>query len=180
MESKVKNYRSILLINGIIALIFGLFAVFETETTLVTVAKYFGLVLMIGGGIGLFGGTQNRKTNKNYMVAFITAIISIIAGLFILVFTQKSFEIFVIIIGIWALVLALSQLWISLKYADNSQHKKVLLFNGLLTLVFGVILLLNPFQSVVTLFALVGVIAIIFGVVLIYVSIILHPVKENN
>ncbi len=177
MENKVKNYRSILLINGIIALIFGLFALFATEALLITFAKYFGLVLVIGGGIGVFAAISNKKNNKDYVFSMISSILSVLIGLFILIFTQTSLEIFIIIIGIWAIVIAASQLWISFKFSGDSSQKKILLFNGLLTLAFGVILFLKPVQSIVTLFSIVGILAIVFGVVLIYLSIILHPTK---
>lgn len=177
MENKVKNYRSILIINGIIALIFGLFALFATEALLITFAKYFGLVLAIGGGIGVFAAFSNKKNNKDYLFSMISSILSVLIGLFILIFTHTSLEIFIIIIGIWAIFVAVSQLWISFKITGANNQKKILLFNGLLTLAFGVILFLKPVQSIVTLFSIVGILAVVFGVVLIYLSIILHPTK---
>lgn len=178
MENKLRHYRWTLMINGIIALLFGLFALFVPETATKTIAIYFGIVLIAGGSIGVIAGIRNMKMGQAYMSTLITSIISILIGILVVAYTRQSLQIFAIIIGIWAIALGLVQLIISLNLLAGKQ-KNVMLFNSIITLLFGLILFFNPFGSVVALVFLVGILAIIFGAVLIYFGMNLKSIEEE-
>jgi len=62
-------------------------------------------------------------------------------------YTQRSIEIFFIIIGIWAFIIGVVQLWMMSKISADVQVRNTLLINGIITLVFGVLLLIFPFTS---------------------------------
>ncbi len=179
MENKLASYRTLLLINGIIALLFGLFALFVPQNTAKTIAVYFGIVLIVGGAIGLFYSINNMKSQKPYLLNLLSSVVSTLVGVFIVIYTQRSLEIFAIIIGIWAVIIGVMQLIISFNISKSSGHKKVLIINSIITLVFGLILFFNPFESVVAIVFLIGVLAIIFGLALIYLSIVIKRFEDD-
>jgi uncharacterized membrane protein HdeD (DUF308 family) len=57
-------------------------------------------------------------------------------------------------------------------------EKNTLLVNGIITLVFGIILFFNPFESAKFLVVISGILAFIFGIVLIAISIRLKNVER--
>jgi uncharacterized membrane protein HdeD (DUF308 family) len=62
----------------------------------------------------------------------------------------------------------------------KGKNKNVFLLNSLLTLVFGVILFFNPFETVVALVFLIGALALIHGAILIYYSINLGVLEKKE
>lgn len=177
MENKLSHYRTTLLINGILAILFGLFAIFVPDSTSLIVVKYFGIVLIVGGTFGLVQAIQIMKKNKDYLSSLVSSIISILIGLFIVIYTHKSLEIFAIIMGVWALILGFVQLFIALNLFSAGRNKNLIILNSVITLLFGFILLFNPFNSILALLILVGVMALFSGAVLIYLSVI---IKNNE
>jgi uncharacterized membrane protein HdeD (DUF308 family) len=174
MNNQLHNYRTPLLINGILAVLFGLFAIFVPTETSLTVVKYFGAILILGGGFGLVNAFQLKKRNHEYISPLINSIIGVLLGLFIVIYTHKSLELFAIIMGIWALILGLLQLFIAFNLPAGSRNKTIFIFNSIITLLFGIILLFNPFSSMVALVILVGIMALVAGGILIYFSIIIE------
>jgi uncharacterized membrane protein HdeD (DUF308 family) len=132
---------------------------------------YFGIVMLIIGLAMLFGVVNNMKNNTAYAADMAISIITIVIGALLTFYTQKSLEIFVVVVGSWAILLGALQLYLLLKNQYGKTTKNTLLINGLITLVFGIILFFNPFQSAAVLVTISGILAFIFGVILITISI---------
>lgn len=171
MENANVNNWWVLTFNGIIAVLYGLLAMFVPQTTILTIVMYFGIVILIIGVAMLFGVVNNMKNKQSYAADMAISIVTIIIGGLLTFYTQKSLEIFVIVVGSWAILLGALQLYLLIKFEYSKGTKNILLVNGLLTLIFGVILFFNPFQSASILVAISGILAFIFGVILISVSI---------
>jgi len=180
MENKLSHYRTTLLINGILAILFGLFAIFVPDDTSLVIVKYFGVILIIGGTFGLIQAIQLMKKNKDYLSSLVSSIISLLVGLFIVIYTHKSLQIFAIIMGIWALILGLVQLFIALNLFSPGRSKNLILFNSVITILFGLILLFNPFGSMVALVFLVGLMALVAGSILVYFSFVINKVGKSG
>ena len=161
----------VLTFNGIIAILYGLLAMFVPQETILTIVMYFGIVILIIGLAMLFGVVNNMKNKQPYAADMAISIVTIIIGGLLTFYTQKSLEIFVIVVGSWAILLGVLQLYLLTKVNYSKGTKNILLANGLITLVFGVVLFFNPFQSASILVAISGILAFIFGIVLISVSI---------
>jgi len=177
MKNKVKHYSITLLINGIIALLFGALAILLPQTTIKTIAIYFGIVLLLGGAGGLWVSIRNMKNGKPYISALASSIVSVVVGIIIVFNTRLSLEIFGIIIGIWALVIGAVQLFISLKLLESGQYKKLMIINSVITLIFGLMLFISPFGSIIILTRIIGVLAVIFGGILLFFSISLRSAE---
>lgn len=180
MKDKLHSYRTPLLINGILAILFGLFALFVPTETSLTVVKYFGVILIIGGAFGLVSAIRMMKQNRDYLSSLVSSVISILVGLFILLYTHRSMEIFAIIMGVWAIILGIVELFIALNLFSAGRNKNIFIFNSILTFLFGLILLFNPFGSMVALIFLVGIMALVAGGILVYLSIVIGKVESSN
>ncbi|NOY51433.1 MAG: hypothetical protein GXO88_12845 [Chlorobi bacterium] len=171
MSSQTLNNWMVLTFNGIIAILYGLMAMFVPQTTLLTIVMYFGIVMLIIGLAMLFGVVNNMKNKMPYAADMAISIITIIIGALLTFYTQKSLGIFVVVIGSWAILLGALQLYLLVKHHYGKGTKNTLLVNGIITLVFGIILFFNPFQSAAVLVTISGILAFIFGVILISISI---------
>ncbi len=177
MEEKKFKKWWVLAVNGLIALLLGILIISTPATTLIIIGKYFGLVILVGGLVLLFTAFYNIKKEKSYGLILIESVITIILGILILIYTRKTLEIFVILIGIWAIIIGISQLAILVDKNYSVSGKYLFLFNGLLTVVLGVFMLFNPFAMGQFFITLAGICAIIFGALLIFFA---FKIKERQ
>jgi len=165
------QFRSLLVINGIIAFLFGLFAIFAPLETAKTIALYFGLILIGASVVGII--ISVKKINQKQLIPYnlLSSVLSLIIGIFIVVYTKKSLELFTIIVGIWAILTAVLQIVILIQIIKRSVYRKVMIFNSIITLIFGIILFTNPLESIAAMVYITGTLAIVFGSILIYIAI---------
>jgi uncharacterized membrane protein HdeD (DUF308 family) len=156
------------LINGIIALVIGILLLFVPVETIVTLTRYFAILLIIAGIVLLVAAIRNLRSDQPYTFLLIEALAAMFIGLLLLIYTKQSLEFFVILMGTWALIIGIVQMIISIKLKDKISHYSLLMINGFLTAALGVLLFFNPFSSLMILGYLVGVLALAVGALLIY------------
>jgi uncharacterized membrane protein HdeD (DUF308 family) len=160
----------VLLVNGIIALVLGLFAIFSPEGLLVTLAKYFGFLIIIAGIIlGISGFRKSQKQQPSFWL-IVEAVIIIILGAIILLYTEETLAIFAIIMGIWAIAVAILQFILLSNVKDPTTNKNLILINAIITLAFGIILFFNPFTGLKIFTILIGLVALVMGVLMIMIA----------
>ena len=170
----------VLLINGIIALLLGLFCIFSPEGTLITLARYFGFLVILAGIILGIGAMDRMRKKENFTWLLIEAIIIIILGAIILLYTEQSLSIFAIILGVWAIAMGILQFMILASIKDEIENKSIILINSIVTIGFGIALFFNPFTGMKIVTILIGVAALIMGILMIMVSFNIKKVQEDN
>lgn len=177
MKSNSLSNWWLLAFNGIIALLFGLMAIFSPPETLSVIVMYFGILMLIVGLAMLYAAYSSMKNDHNYGSDLISSIVTIGLGVVLTFFTKKSIEVFGIIVGVWAIILGIGQLVIMMN-VKKPGDKRILLVNGLITLLFGILLFFFPIQSASIFVVLIGILAIIVGVILIVLSIKLKNITH--
>lgn len=173
-----KSNWSILLVNGLIAILFGLLALIVPIATILTLTIYLGLIILLGGLILFYISYRNLKAKKTYLLLMTEAILSIIIGAVIAFYPSISLQIFLVMIGIWATIIGLFQIIISVRMKSKVSNHGMFTLNGVITLVFGLLLFFNPQGTLVALFYVIGVLAVIAGILLIYLGIKVRGIKE--
>jgi len=97
-------------LNGIIALLYGLLAIFAPSDTLQVIITYFGVVVLIIGVAILIGAINNAKKGYAYISDLITAIVGISIGAVLAFYTTEALKIFMFIVGGWAVLIGVLQL----------------------------------------------------------------------
>jgi uncharacterized membrane protein HdeD (DUF308 family) len=156
----------LLLLWGIFTLIIGIMFLMTPEMTMVLLITFMGAYWLIGG---LFAICSLFVDKTNMGIKILLSAINIIAGILILMHpffsTLFVLSFFVIFIGFWACFIGAVHLYqaFTLKDAGNG----VL---GLLSLIFGILLLINPFIAVALLPFVAGGFAVVAGISAIFVS----------
>lgn len=178
----MKNTNSyLLIISGIIALIFGGSILFISTDHISTVAKYMGVIFLLAGIIMLIIAFMRKERNQLFNLQVVAAIASLVMGIFIYFFTAKSIALFLILFGIWSVVLGLTEIVFALQLDLERQHKNLLALNGILTIVLGISLFFNPFSdaSVLVKF-LTAIIAVVVGIGGIYFGYMIYLLEKNK
>jgi len=176
--NQLRENREWYLLLGIGLVVFGTLAiVYSFITTLLSVV-YLGISLLV---LGVFEVIKSFKINKwgNFFLHVFLGILYSIAGIFIFMnplvnaLTLTLFlAIFFIISGILKIVFIFSK---------RVVHKGFLLLNGLLSILLGVLLLLQwPFSGLWIIGAFVGIKAIITGWTWIILSMQANKINNEN
>ncbi|NIA11453.1 MAG: hypothetical protein GWP10_17435 [Nitrospiraceae bacterium] len=170
MEHHLYNKWGLLATNGVIAILFGVMALFIPGPTLLTLVTYFGVVILLLGLSSFVGVILNIRNRLPYLFDLLESLVIIGIGILLTFYTRKSLEVFVIIIGSWAILLGIGQLYLAIKISPELNSKNALFINGGISLIFGLILYFNPFQSAKFFLVLSGLLALAIGLILIILA----------
>jgi uncharacterized membrane protein HdeD (DUF308 family) len=95
-------------------------------------------------------------------------------------FPENSLKFFLIVIGVWAVVIGIVQLIILVNAKGEIPGKNIFLFNGLLTLAIGILLFFDPYSLAEFIIKVIGVFSLIFGSILIYLSFVLRRIVSER
>lgn len=151
-------------LNGILILIFGFVALFFPDITLKALGIYFAISLLIGGVVLCSEAFRVKKHGNNWYMPLIEGIIGILISLIILARPEVVAAVFVLIIGIWAIITGLIFLFAYSKKMLSSFSNSIMLAISILSLITGVFIIINPFESTRIVTILIGIYAIIYGV----------------
>lgn len=165
MNILVRNWW-IYLLNGIIAIVYGFFALFLTAQTVEAIAWYAGLAILLFGLVVLVVTINRLRAKLPWGLLMVQAVIYIAAGVTIMVYTRQTLSLFVSVIGILALVAGVFQLIVLVNLGNRFESKNLGLANALLTLLFGLLLLINPFAFAQAVVILSGIVSLFAGVLL--------------
>ncbi|MGB3371616.1 MAG: HdeD family acid-resistance protein [Rhodococcus sp. (in: high G+C Gram-positive bacteria)] len=154
------------LIRGIFAVIFGIVALAWPEVTVWALVVVFGAYAIVDGLSAIFRAISARKVESGWVWWLLGGLVSLGAGIVAFVWPEITALAAVFVIGIWAIMGGLLEIAgsIRLRKLDGAAHWGMLLFAGVLELLFGLVLVFFPISGILSIVWLVGVFALVFGV----------------
>ncbi|MCK9452247.1 MAG: DUF308 domain-containing protein [Bacteroidales bacterium] len=165
-------------INGVIALIYGILALTLPEGTLIIIARYTGIIVLLTGLIFGFISFNRSKKNLPYGMMLFQTIVMAILGILILFYTQETINFFILLIGAWAILMGVVQLIVLVNVSPGFGNKNFFVINAVISLIFGLLLVLDPFNAAKTLIVLSGILALFFGFVMIWFAYNLRKLQK--
>lgn len=160
-----KHSGTALLFRGVLALALGLLV------ASLPVATVFGLVYVFGI-YAITDGLTNvahyfYDPSRHFRWTMAGGIISIAAGLVAVAWPGITASALSLLIGIWALVLGISQLILALEARSSIRGWWIWLLTGLVTAAFGFVLVTNPAAGILSLAGLLATFAAVAGLLMI-------------
>jgi uncharacterized membrane protein HdeD (DUF308 family) len=154
-----------LLLRGAIGVLFGILAMVWPLETAIALALLWGIWAVVDGiGLGMAafaGGSGGQKA-----LAIGMAVLALIAGIFAIFHPGLTAAALTWVLGIWLIVRGLFEIFGAFAPGLGSA-RWVLVLTAIIDLVLGVIFVSNPGKSAVGLAFLLGLIALVWGVVLV-------------
>ena len=150
--------------NGILAILFGSIAILFPGITLIGLAVYFAITLLIGGILLTISSIRSRRVLANWTLMLLEGAIGILIGIIILARPESAAAFFIIIMGIWAMVIGLIFIISYFKLSLPAIIKPFHMIIGILSVLIGLIIMLNPFESTRVIVVLIGIYAIGYGI----------------
>lgn len=164
-------------LRAFLLMVFGFIAVTTPLISTETLVTYLGFLLLGMGVIVILTSITFRKSISNFYFVIFFSLIDLAMAIAILLDSNVAKDWFTVIIAIWAALMALVQLAISVK-AGNMRI--FLISSGLLSLGFAAVIYYNPFEGNNTLNFVVGFYTILLSISLFYLSLKLFQIKKTT
>lgn len=146
---------------GILSVLLGLFAIFLTGPTLVTVAILFAIQLFISGIFSIMRAFAHNVDTGGRILSLIIGILGIIVGFALLREPFQSVIVIAFVIGIYWVAHGIIEL---VGAFSNKEGRNWAIFFGIVSIIAGIIILEYPIASIATLALVVGIWLVILGV----------------
>lgn len=143
-------------------MIIGIVFILLPKESLTTVSYVISFLLII---YGIFLFTMDCKYgNLLFIDNFANGILSVIFGIIILMYPKFLASIIPIVLGILFIISSLFKIRVSISLKGETEYWLISLLLSILSIVCGIILIINPFESAVTVTLLMGIILVIYSV----------------
>lgn len=154
------------LLRGVFAIVFGIVALVWPSVTVWALVVVFGAYAIVDGISAIIRSVQARKVESGWVWWLLGGVVSLIAGIVAFVWPGITALAAVFVIGIWAIMGGILEIAgsVRLRKLDGAAHWGLLLFAGILELLFGMVLVFFPVSGILSIVWLVGVFALLLGV----------------
>lgn len=166
MELLRKNWW-ILAIQGLLLVLLGAGVIFVAKFTLAQLITYLGITLLTFGLIMLIWGWLARRKGGNWYGLLLFGILQIIVGSLIQYDSARATGLFTTTIGSFAILMGIVQMVLGF---GQTKSRILYLLSGVVSIVLGVLILTDPFNTPQALTYLTGFYSIMLGFFVIYYS----------
>jgi uncharacterized membrane protein HdeD (DUF308 family) len=156
----------VLALRGAAALIFGVLALAWPGITLLFLVALFAAYALLSGGAALVGAIRNRDADRQWWIVLLLGIASLAAGVLAVVLPGLTALALVLLMGANAVVNGALEIAWAVRLRHRIQGEWWLGLAGLLSIMFGVFVLLFPGAGVLAMVWLIAAYAIAIGILL--------------
>jgi len=164
----------LVLLRAIAAILLGILLFANPGALLMVIMIYIGVYWLIDGIFTVIASLRGRKNLEHWGWGIFTGIISILAGLVVLsqpvLSALLTTTFFAYLVGFLAIVSGISSLVSGFRLHKASGEWSMII-GGLMSLLFGLLLVFNPLFSSFVLLSMAGIFALIGGIILLLFAI---------
>jgi uncharacterized membrane protein HdeD (DUF308 family) len=160
-----KNWWTIAL-RGAISILFGIAALVFPGVTLVAFVYLFAAFALGSGILLIVAALRDRLHDINGWLLLLEGILGIIVGIGAFIYPGLTALALVYFISAWAIVTGIIEIIAAVQLRKEIANEWMLAIAGIASVIFGVLLALNPGSGALALIWIIAAYAIFFGIVL--------------
>jgi uncharacterized membrane protein HdeD (DUF308 family) len=169
----------LLLLRGIAAIAFGILAFMWPVLTLLTLIFLWGAYAVVDGVLALWGAIAGPKGYMGSRLWLaVVGIAGVLAGLLAFAWPGVTALVLLLFIAIWAIIIGVMQIWGAIQLRKEIEGEWLLILSGLLSVAFGVLLLVQPGAGALAVVWIIGWYAILAGCLYIALAFRLKKLKH--
>src|SRR4029453_9423026 len=164
-------------LRGIFGIIFGLICLLVPAAAILGVLLLFSAYMLVDGGLAIYSGIKAAQNGERWGLLILEGVVDIAAGVVAFLWPLITLVALTWLIAIWAIVSG--ALMLGAAFTLNIDHGRWwLALGGIASVIFGILLVIEPLVGAVVLTMWIGAYALVFGVVLLILAFQLHSRKE--
>ena len=157
------RYWWVLALRGVLAVLFGLFAFFVPGITLLSLVLLFGAYVLLDGIFDLVAATRSPS---HHWALVLEGIVGIIAGILTFLWPGISAMVLLYLIAFWAIFTGVLEIIAGIRLRQVLSDEIWLILMGVLSLLFGLFILIFPSAGALAVVYWIGAYALLFGIML--------------
>ena len=179
MVELAKNWW-MLTVRGVLAVLFGLMAIFWPSITLAALLLFFALFMIADGVITIIASFYAAYKQTSWWPLILEGIVYLIIGGAVLSSPGMSTVVLLYFLAAWAIVAGIFRFFGAIALRREIQGEWLLALHGVISFIFGLFLIAYPAAGILTIVILVGLYAIIQGILTIVFSYELRQFYEEQ
>lgn len=155
-----------LLVRGLVAISFGLMLWLLPGISLALLVLFFGAFVLVDGILGIWMAISGRKEYENWWELLLWGLVDIGIGILTFISPGATAVALVIFIAVWAIATGVLQIVVAIRLRREIEGEWLLILGGLLSVVLGILFMVQPGTGALALVWLIGTYAFIFGLLL--------------
>ncbi len=156
-------YWWLILLRGIVALLFGIMAFISVEFTLLFLVFLFGAYVLLDGIMAIIASLQERRSSSAWWVVFLIGIVGIVVGLLSFIHPGNVALVIFYLVAAWLIIAGFFGLISAMLRATGKEWLSIV--GGIISIVVGVIFLLHPTSSILSIVWLLGLYVLVYGII---------------
>jgi uncharacterized membrane protein HdeD (DUF308 family) len=160
----------LLLLRGIAAIAFGVLTWVEPGLSAAALVLLFGAYVFADGVLSTWTAIAGRADHQYWWLVLLRGLVGI--GVGILAFVEPGVVVLALLLymAIWAIATGVIEIATAIRLRREIEGEWLLIFSGLLSVIFGIVLVTRPAASALALLWLIATFAVVFGVVLVILA----------
>ena len=154
-----------IVLRGVAGILFGLFAVMAPVAAATTIVLVFSIYLMADGFLAIASAIKAMRHKNSWGLLALEGVVDIIASLVLFLMPGLALVTFVVIVAVWALFAGGLKLITAMRRGPV-EARGWLALSAIISLLFGVVLLISPLAGGIVLTWWLGIYGLVFGVAL--------------
>ena len=155
------------LLRGLAAIAFGVLAWFQPGVSLSVLVLLFGAYALADGILGVWTAITGRKEHEDWWVLLLWGLMGIGVGLLTFLAPGITALVLLFYIAIWAVGTGILQIVTAIRLRREIKGEWFLILGGLVSVLFGILLMTQPGAGALALLWLIATYAVIFGIFLV-------------
>jgi uncharacterized membrane protein HdeD (DUF308 family) len=166
-------------LRGILGIVFGLICLLTPGVALGAFVILFAAYMFVDGGFAIASAWKAARSGERWGLLIVEGLVDIAAGLIAVIWPAITMVALIWLVAIWAIVSGVLMLYAA--FTLNRDHGRWwLALGGIASLIFGVLLVIEPLIGAVVLTMWIGAYALVFGGFLLVLAFQLHSRKEER
>ena len=157
----------VFLLRGILAILFGIIALAAPGIALLAFIYVFAAYAILDGIAAIVVSIQQRSFLRSWWLLLLEGLLGILFGILAFAWPGETALVLLYLVAAWALVTGILEIIAALGGLGSAGLRWGLGLAGLLSILFGIVLIVHPGAGLLGILWVVGIYAIVFGVSLI-------------
>lgn len=155
---------SALALRGVLAIIFGLLVFLWPGISLYVLILFFGANALIDGVLAIVAALRGSTSGGRWWAMLIQGILGIATGIITFVWPGLTALVLLYFIAFWAIVIGVFEIAAAIRLRKEIEGEWLLALRGVLAVLFGVVLIINPGAGALAVVWVIGAFSIALGV----------------
>ena len=180
IKKLMKSFYKSSIATSIVLLIIGVLLFFRSEEAIIGLAYIIGTILCVLGIVAVVMFFKDSSENIKNDLNIVYGIVSLILGILVIVNPNAIAKLIPFIVGIIILINSAIKITYSIEAKDSGEEIwKSSLIMAIISLICGIIILFNPFETSVVVFKVIGAFIILYSILdLVYMFEVKKEVKN--